>query len=648
MRGFFVTGTDTDVGKTVVSGLLTLALSEFEKVQYWKPVQSGASEGTDSQSLRDWLGSDGKVVDSLYNFQAPISPNRAAALEGEEIEGSKILRAAQELGETLTVVEGAGGCLVPINSKETILDLMLGLRLPTVVVASTKLGTINHSVLTCKMLAMKGLEPAALVLVGEKDPGLDEILREQLGDLPILEIPKLSEVSKESLRQEVQRNLPLKNFCQSMLNTKDKTTDLEARDRSLIWHPFTQHGTSPVPPEIVSGRGAYLKTRRGETLFDGISSWWVNLHGHGHPAIAEKISGQAHQLEHVIFAGFTHQPAIDLVDTLCKATRERGCSFQRGFFSDNGSTAVEVALKMAYQYHQNKGNHERTRFLSLRGSYHGDTIGAMSVGERGQFHKPFEPLLFEVDAVEPDDLEGLEQQLEKFGHLYSAFILEPMVQGAGGMRFYSSKYLDRVAALCEKYQILTIADEIFTGFFRTGKLFAFEHSNWKPDLICLSKGLTGGFLPLSLTLAPEAVFDAFRSDDVREAFLHGHSYTANPVACAAGLASWDVLNSSETQKQISELVECTANNVAAVGKRPDCVGARSLGTIGAFELAGGGGYFSGSFSKDFHQACLKKETLLRPLGSTIYTLPPYCTTTAELNHVYQTIFSVLEEMRSPK
>jgi len=646
MKGLFVTGTDTDIGKTVVSAIFTRAFKDYVPTQYYKPVQSGTEQGTDFETVKGLVGSDFSGVPSTWNFKAPLSPNRAAEQEGQEISSEIESWTPSFEDSAFTVVEGAGGILVPINAQKTILDIIEFMDLPVAVVASTKLGTINHSLLTWKMLAMKGLNPQILVLVGDTDEGLSEVIQEHIEVPHILNVPNFSEICSDTISNFVSGNLELKSICKSVLGSFENSSSLFQKDKDYVWHPFTQHGTSGTLPEIVSGQGALLKTAKGQTLIDGISSWWVNMHGHGHFEVAEAVARQAHKLEHVIFAGFTHEPGARVSETLVRAAQERNCDIKRAFFSDNGSTAVEVALKMAYQYHQNHGDKSRSRFLTLKGAYHGDTVGAMSVGGRGAFFEPFEPLMFPVDAVEPGHFEDLEEAFANYGSSYAAFVLEPMVQGAGGMRFYSAAYLDRVGELAKKHGVLTIADEIFTGFYRTGKLFAFEHSSWRPDLICLSKGLTGGFLPMSLTLSSEKIFEAFKGEETRKAFLHGHSYTANPIACAAALASWQVLQRTQTQKQIQALSRVTTNEIQRLKQRDDVENLRSIGTLGAFDFKAQGNYFSNTFSKRFHQACLKKDLLLRPLGTTVYTLPPYCTTPEQLTHIYNSIHEVLDDLRS--
>ena len=409
---------------------------------------------------------------------------------------------------------------------------------------------------------------------------------------------------------------------------------LAERDAAVVWHPYTQHGAAAPPIAVAGAHGAWLTLADGRRVLDAVSSWWVNLHGHGHPKIVEAIRAQAASLEHVIFAGFTHEPAVRLAERLVGWARAAGSPATRAFYSDDGSTAVEVALKMAFQAAQQRGETRRTRFIALRGAYHGDTLGAMAVGEPDGFHPLFRSLLPSVDFVAPDDLPALEALLAARPGEHAALIVEPMVQGAAGMRFHSAAWLRAAFARCQADGLLCIADEVFTGFGRTGAMFAFEHAGVAPDLVCVSKGITGGFLPLAVTLASERVFEAFWGDDIGRAFLHGHSYTANPIACAAALASLDLLESPEVAARHAAIVRETAAHIEALRTHPGLREARALGTIGAVDLADAEGY-GGARSVALRAAALDRGVLLRPLGGTLYAVPPYCTSSEELSQIYR-------------
>jgi adenosylmethionine---8-amino-7-oxononanoate aminotransferase len=327
--------------------------------------------------------------------------------------------------------------------------------------------------------------------------------------------------------------------------------DLMQRDAKVIWHPFTQVALADAPMPVSHAFGAWLYTHSGHRLLDATSSWWVNAHGHAHPHIAGAIAKQAETLEHIIFAGFTHEPAVRLAERLLRILPGKQ---EKIFYSDNGSTSVEVALKMAIQYFHNQGI-KRKRILAFRNAYHGDTLGGMSVAERNAFNQPFIPYLFEPHFIEAPEPGREEQTINEIREALSegdvaAFIFEPLVQGASGMRMHHSHTLSEMIRLCRDAGVITIADEVFTGFYRTGKMFAAEYLSQQPDIICLSKALTGGFLPLAVTAVPGFIFEAFRSTDKFKTFFHGHSYTANPLACSAANASLDLFEADDFKARI--------------------------------------------------------------------------------------------------
>ncbi len=414
----------------------------------------------------------------------------------------------------------------------------------------------------------------------------------------------------------------------------------------LIWHPYTQMQTAPHPIQISYGKGAVLYTTEGKELIDAVSSWWVNLHGHAHPYMAQRIYEQAQQLEQVIFAGFTHQPAQTLAARLLGHLPQNQTKV---FFSDDGSTAVEVALKMALQYWHNKHT-PRTRIVAFKNAYHGDTFGAMSVSGRSTFTEPFTPMLFDVTHIavptkgnEALALEQLEQCLQS--NEVAAFIFEPLVQGTAGMVMYQPETLDAMLALCKKHQVITIADEVMTGFGRTGRLFASHYLQQQPDVFCLSKGLTGGYLPMGITTCAQFIYDAFLSDDRRRALFHGHSYTANSLACAAALASLDLLEDPFTQKQIQHINQQHQQFKTRIAQHPKLADCRITGTIMAIEIATTeqSSYFN--HLRDFmYNFCIEQGVLLRPLGNIVYIIPPYCINPQQLERVYEVILLMIEEV----
>jgi adenosylmethionine---8-amino-7-oxononanoate aminotransferase len=418
--------------------------------------------------------------------------------------------------------------------------------------------------------------------------------------------------------------------------------ELLESDRRHVWHPYTQHGSARQPLVIRKAKGAFLYDHDDRAIFDGISSWWVTLHGHAQPEIARAISDQAHILEQVIFTDFTHEPAAALASELSEVLPG---NLTRCFFSDDGSTAVEVGLKIAIQYWTNTGE-KRPLVAALENAYHGDTFGAMSVSGRGLFTAPFQEQLFEVvrlpDPSSGDILEVIDRLIADHGSRLAAVIVEPLLLGAGGMRVYGEQLLRDIVTRVRASGALVIADEVLTGFGRTGPLFACERAKIEPDIICLSKGLTGGFLPLGVTAVREEIFEHFVSADRSQMFFHGHSYTANPIACAAARASLDLLDEA-SQKRRDKIEAVHRDRLAFLSTHPKVRNTRVLGTIGAFDLADSSGYLD-SRGRALAEYALRNGVLLRPLGGTVYLLPPFCTLPEELTYAYQVIADFLEVM----
>lgn len=428
-----------------------------------------------------------------------------------------------------------------------------------------------------------------------------------------------------------------------MASTLSHNSTLVEKDLACIWHPFTQMQTARPPIPIVRAQGLYLYAEDGSRYLDAISSWWVNLHGHAHPYIVEKIKSQAEVLEHVIFADFTHAPAVELASRLLSILPG---NMAKLFYSDNGSTAVEVALKMALQYWHHS-NVPKTKVVCFKNSYHGDTFGAMSAAGRNDFNRPFWKHLFDVESIDPP-LEGQEdisllqlQSIINQGDV-ACFIFEPLVLGSGGMIMYPPQGLNALIACCRQHCVLTIADEVMTGFGRTGTLFASEQMIEKPDLICLSKGLTGGFLPLGVTACTQDIYNAFLGDHLHQAFLHGHSYTANPLACSSALASLDLLLEDTCRAQREMITENHKEFCRQWHSHPRLKRCQSLGTILALEYqADKSSYFQPMRDRLYH-FFLSKGILLRPLGNVLYILPPYCIQASELKFIYDHIIFTLE------
>jgi len=437
--------------------------------------------------------------------------------------------------------------------------------------------------------------------------------------------------------------------------------NLITRDQRHLWHPYTQMMLAPPPLPIVRGQGVYLYTEDGRKILDGISSWWVNIHGHSHPRLNAALARQAGELEHVLFAGCTHRPAVELAEALL-AVLPSGLT--RVFYSDNGSTAVEVALKMAYQYWQNLGQPQRRTFITLHHAYHGDTVGAMSVSEESAFTTPFKGLLFATSrAASPycyrcpmglkrescriDCLSDVERALSEEGRNVAAVIVEPMLQGAGGMIVWPAEFLSGIRKLCDQYGTLMIADEVLTGFGRTGRMFACEHADVSPDIICLSKALSAGYLPLGATATTEGIYKAFLSDDRSKTFFHGHSYTANPLACAVALESLKIFRDEDVLAGVNALERQLKLKLEPLRALQHVGDVRVIGGVGVVELmrdhASGAttGYLD-RIGPLLTAEFLQRGLLLRPLGNVLYFMPPYVISEEETDWATDQIAEVLE------
>jgi adenosylmethionine-8-amino-7-oxononanoate aminotransferase len=474
------------------------------------------------------------------------------------------------------------------------------------------------------------------------------------------------------------------------------STELIKKDQKYIWHPFTPQKPQPEAIGIVKGEGSLLFDEEGKEYIDAISSWWVTLHGHGHPYIAEKLYRQALTLEQVIFAGFTHAPAVNLAERLMGILPG---DFSKVFYSDNGSTSTEVAIKMAIQYWRNKReiesgkskmengiqntftdveavsgeegllaftplsgregpgvsieseiqSHPRKKILAFKNSYHGDTFGAMSVSDRGVFTLAFHDMLFEVifiDTPTTENIGDIKAIIHEHGHEIACFIYEPLVQGAGGMKMTDPYLLNELLNTAKLNEIICIADEVMTGFGRTGRFFASEYLQKKPDIICLSKGLTGGTMALGVTACTEKIHSAFVTDDKLHTFFHGHSFTANPLACTAALASLDLLEKESCLEKIEWICEQQAGFIESLRNNEELYpnkirNPRQIGTIAAFEISSGADEYLNSISGTITSKCMEQGVYLRPLGNTVYIMPPYCITLKELEKVYTVLLSVL-------
>ena len=434
-----------------------------------------------------------------------------------------------------------------------------------------------------------------------------------------------------------------------MSNTLDK-------DRAFIWHPYTQHQTERDPVVVTRGKGTSLFDEDGNEVLDLISSWWTSIHGHAHPALVEALSRQATELEHVMFGGFSHAPAADLAEALAGILPG---DLSRVFYSDNGSTAVEVALKIAYQYHRNAGDTDRIEFIAMEGGYHGDTLGAMSLGRGCAFFTLFEGLMCEAHPVpyaetwegdagieerEAQALETLAVHLHDRGQRCAALIIEPMMQGASGFRFARPQFVRALSDMAREAGLLVIYDEVATGFGRTGTMFACERVGFVPDLICLSKGLTAGVLPMSVTVATTRLFDAFLGSTFGKALAHGHTFTAYPLACAVALRSLALFEEEKTLQRIAEIEQRHRGQLNTLMNHPRAEKTRVMGSMLAFDLAGSGGGYKAEDGEKLRDWYLAHGLNIRPIGSSVYLMPPYCIRDEELDRAYAGMIEGLDTL----
>jgi len=419
---------------------------------------------------------------------------------------------------------------------------------------------------------------------------------------------------------------------------------LQERDKKHLWHPLTQHKLHPNHLAITKAKGAVLYDANGKEYIDGIASWYTCMYGHSNPYLIRRVSEQMQQLDHVVFAGFTHEPAIKLSEALIRILPDNQ---NKLFFSDNGSTSVDVAIKMALQYHFNKGE-KRGKIIALEGGFHGDTFGAMSVSGLSVYNGPFEDFFIDVSRLPVPTTNNFDTVKHQLLALLSsgevaAFIYEPLVQGASAMKMYDAALLDELLSLVKQHNVLAIADEVMTGFGKTGKYFASEHLSNQPDIICLAKSLTGGLVPMAITTCSQEVYEAFLSDDISKGFFHGHTYSANPIACTAALAGIELLQSTEIQNNITRIIKAHQAFDKRIKTHPKVATTRQLGVIYALDLNVEMDRY-GDLRNKLFKFFMNNGVCLRPLGNTIYILAPYVITDGQLEKIYTVIEAALEEV----
>lgn len=692
----FITGTDTEVGKTTVACALARAWKrQGLRVGVMKPFATGCRRENRELVSRDvelllkasGSRSQGGLV-SPYRFEPPAAPWVAAArtpspfsspprggegrVRGLPISLDRIEQAFHLLTarHDIVLVEGIGGLRVPLDERYTVADLARRLGLPVLIVARAGLGTINHTLLTLEAARSAGLEVLGVVMNGlSRSPSLAErtnpgVIR-RLGKVRIFgSIPRFSRPAWRRIGRRIRAGEILQSLQGWQAQKKNRIRRLARLDRKRIWHPFTQMSEwqRSEPLVVESADGVYLKDTRGNRYLDGVSSLWVNLHGHAHPALDGALRLQLGKIAHSTLLGAANVPSIELAKAL---TDLAPLGLNRVFYSDNGSTAVEIALKMAFQYWQQNGSPRRRRFVHFVNAYHGDTIGSVSVGGIDLFHKVYGPLLFKGFKVPSPYcyrcplklkypsckiacLAPLEKTLAKHHREIAGVVVEPLVQGAAGMITQPPGWLKRVERACRRYGIFLIADEVAVGFGRTGTLFACPQEGVRPDFLCVAKGLSGGTLPLAATLTTERVYRGFLGSYASlRTFFHGHSYTGNPLACAAGLANLRLFKQEKVLKRLKPKIRLFARELKSLESLPHVGQVRQRGLVAGIELVKDkrtkASYpWQARMGIRVCEFLRSRGILLRPLSNVIVLMPPLAITPEQLRHLCHETFLAIQ------
>ncbi len=629
MTDLLILGTDTDAGKTTFALLWLAAFSDA--YEYWKPLETGES---DTEKVRHLVPA-ATVHEPLAHFRQAVAPLLAARNEGGVIPSADVIAAAKptprQPGRHL-LLETFGSPLSPLNDNELQISLVKRFAVPSVLVASSAVGAIGRTLQCLQVLETHAIRPVAVVLMGQPDEFAAEQIARHWPSIVVFSLQPpaawdMPGVTRASCEQRAVLDALRSHLAAVTTEQHSAQADLLERDRRSIWHPYTSL-REPSPPLVaVAAQDEFLWLADGRRVIDGISSWWTILHGHRHPVLMAALREAAASFDHVHFAGVTHAPAITLAELMLSTAPWRG---GRVFYSDNGSTAVEVALKMAYQFWCHQGEPQRTWFIGFEGGYHGDTFGAMAVGRDPVFFSRFEPLLFHAEIV-PLSAERLDEALSRHRNEVAAVIIEPLVQGAGGMRMHSEAALRSLAEVARRHGVLFIADEVMTGGGRTGSLWAHQAAGIVPDLICAAKTLTGGVLPLAATLASPSIVAAWDTDDRSRTFFHGHSFTAHPLACAVAVANWKMLTAAPDPRP-QRMEGFWQDALAPLRDHPRVREVRIRGSIAAVELNMPGGYLA-DVGRQLRESCLKEGVLLRPLGSVLYAMPPLGTSEESLEQI---------------
>jgi adenosylmethionine-8-amino-7-oxononanoate aminotransferase len=633
MSGFVVVGTDTDAGKTAFAAVFLAA--NLDRFAYWKPVETGES---DTETIRR-LVPGATVFPPLARFREPVAPPLAAAREGRAMPTVADVLAAVPASPRPLLIETFGGPLSPFGDGVLQAELIAALGLPVVLVTPSAVGAVGRALQAIAGLRGYGVRPAEVVLVGPPDEYAAGEIGRHAG-VPVTSAAMPATWDAEGVRRAAEgigeprpQGSGWADGSQPLPCGRGSPADLLARDRSAVWHPYTALADPDDPLPVVAAEGEFLHLADGRTLIDGISSWWTTHHGHRHPPLVAALRDAAGRLDHVLFAGATHPPAVELAELLLRSAP--GMAGGRVFYSDNGSTAVEVALKMAYQAWCHRGEPGRTLFVGFEHGYHGDTFGAMAAGRDPVFFARFDPLLFRTLRV-PVSPERLADALDAHPGRVAAVILEPLLQAAGGMRTHSPDELRAIVSVCRERGVFFIADEVMTGGGRTGTLWACDRAGVAPDLLCAAKTLTGGLMPLAATLASAEVVAAFDTADRTRTFFHGHSYTAHPLACAVAAANWRAMLSEEWRADAERIERTWRERVLPLASRPGVRDVRILGTMAAVEVDAPGGYLAEA-GRRMRRAAIERGVLLRPLGDVVYALPPLGTSDLSLGRIADAI-----------
>jgi adenosylmethionine-8-amino-7-oxononanoate aminotransferase len=625
---FVILGTDTDAGKTTFAALWLAAFSDH--YEYWKPLETGEA---DSQRLRRLVPA-AVVHPSVKHFNEAVAPLLAARQQGDIIPTAAELAALRPKPASPrrgVVIETFGSPFSPLNESELQLAFIKKLDLPCVLIASSAVGAIGRTLQCWHSQRLHGLDPAAIVLVGATDLFAVEQIRKHTGNSWVFALTPPEQWTEPGLKTAAEdRRLRLDHIREVLEPARRlprTENNIVVRDRASVWHPYTSLRDSDAPLVCVGAQDEFLHLADGRRLIDAISSWWTILHGHRDPELMAALARAQEQIDHVQFAGLTHEPAVVLAELLLKSAPWQG---GKVFYSDNGSTAVEVALKMAYQFWYHRGEPQRTLFVGFENGYHGDTFGAMAASRDPVFFGTFEPLLFRALIV-PLDAQRLDDVLSKHTGQVAAMIVEPLVQGAGGMRMHTADELRALFEVSQKHSVLFIADEVMTGGGRLGTLWAHQQAGIAPDLICAAKTLTGGMLPLAATLVAPHIVAAFETDDRRRTFFHGHSFTAHPMACAVAVANWRQLTQQlpDAPRRFEKFWQ---QALAPLSENVEVTDVRIRGSIAAVEVPAEGGYLA-EIGRRMRHRCLEHGVFLRPLGNVLYAMPPFCTSDESLARI---------------